>query len=833
MTRGTLRIYLGAAPGVGKTYAMLAEGNRRRSRGTDVVIGYVETYGRIHTIEQLGDLEIVPRRRVEYRGTTLEEMDVDAVLARRPTTVLVDELAHTNAPGSEREKRWQDVETLLEAGIDVISTVNIQHLESVNDVVERITGVRQRETVPDVVVRRAEQVELVDMTPEALRRRMAHGNVYSAEKVDAALANYFRPGNLAALRELALLWVADKVDESLHDYLEAHSIADTWETRERIVVAVTGAPGGAELVRRAARMAARTRGDLIGVHVTSTSGLRVPTDHLDRDRALLRDLGGAYHELISDEPAKALTTFARGERATQLVLGASGRNRWQRLVRGDMIEDVLREAGPLDVHVIAAPPGRPVAPAVPRARGGSRLPRRRRRAGWVVGAVMLPLVTLALLPLRDGEHLSTVLLAYLAVVVATTAIGGPGPGLTSAVVAFLLENYFFVAPVRTFTIAKPENVVSLIGFLAFATAASLAVARLTERSRDAERARAEAEALARAAGAVAAEGDSLVALVESVRTIFGLSAVGLLRRDGEGWAAIATTGQAAPVAPEDGESFPVDDETVLVLAGNVEADDRLVVAAFANQAAAVLEARRLRREADEHEVLVRADALRTGLLRSVSHDLRTPLAAIKASVTSLLADDVTWSDDDERDFLVAIDSECDRLNRLVSDLLDASRLQAGTVNVRSIDVAVDDIVSAALASVADVANATTDVVVDVPAELPPIRTDPGLIERVLANLIANALRHSPPGEPVRVSAAQVADRLELLVADRGPGIPAHLRTVVVQPFERLGDQGHDGGVGLGLAVAAGFVELLGGRMDLDDTPGGGLTVTLSFPWVTA
>jgi two-component system sensor histidine kinase KdpD len=829
VARGRLRIYLGAAPGVGKTYAMLAEGCRRRQRGTDVVVGYVETYGRANTIAQLRDLEVVPRRTYHYRGTTLEEMDLDAVLARQPAVVLVDELAHTNAPGSPHEKRWQDVDVLLDAGVDVISTVNIQHLESVTDVVERITGVRQHETVPDVVVRRAEQVELVDMTPEALRRRMAHGNVYPPEKVDAALTSYFRPGNLAALRELALLWIADRVDESLHEYLEAHGVAGTWETRERILVAVTGAPAGAELIRRAARMAARARGDLIGVHVAQASGLREDGGALEQNRDLLRDLGGAYHELMSEEPAKALVVFARSERATQLVLGASRRSRWQRLLRGDVIEEVLRQAGPLDVHVIAATGEPAPTPAMPRRRRGSTFAQRRQLAGWLVAALGLPLVTLLLVPLRDHVHLSTVLLAYLTVVVVTTAIGGPRPGLTAAVAAFLLENFFFVVPLNTLKISEADDVVSLVGFLAFAAAASLAVTRLTERSRDAERARAEAEALARSAGGVAAEGDSLPALVESVRTIFAVDGVGLLQRDGQGWVPIATSGQEAPATPDQGEMFPVDADTVLVLAGNVAADDREVVAAFASQAASVLEARRLRREADERDVLARADALRTGLLRSVSHDLRTPLASIKASVTSLLADDVEWTEKDEREFLLAIDSECDRLNRLVSDLLDASRLQAGTVSVRSIDVEVEDVVVAALASLPD---RVTDVRVEIPDDVPAIRTDPGLLERVLANLIGNAVRHSPPGEPVRVSAAQVGDRLEMLVADRGPGIPEHLRSVVLHPFQRLGDQHPDSGVGLGLAVASGFVDLLGGEMELDDTPGGGLTVTLSLPWIT-
>src|SRR6478672_11042894 len=291
MGRGSLRIYLGAAPGVGKTVAMLDEAHRRLSRGTDVVVGYVETHGRSHTAAMLEGLEVLPRRTVEYRGNRLTELDVDAVLARHPHVVLVDELAHTNVPGAKHEKRWQDVEDLLDAGIDVISTVNIQHLESVNDVVERITGVEQRETMPDEVVRRADQVELVDMSPEALRRRMAHGNIYKPEKVDAALSNYFRPGNLAALRELALLWVADKVDESLQQYMEDHGITAAWETRERIVVALTGAPGGEHLIRRAARMASRAKGDLLGVHVHAGEGLAgQPAGVLEKNRRLLEDL---------------------------------------------------------------------------------------------------------------------------------------------------------------------------------------------------------------------------------------------------------------------------------------------------------------------------------------------------------------------------------------------------------------------------------------------------------------------------------------------------------------------------------------------------------------
>src|SRR5579864_8095482 len=300
MARGQLRLYLGAAPGVGKTFAMLNEGRRRHGRGTDVVIGYVETHGRPMTAAQIGDLETIPRARIEYRGATFEEMDAAAVIARHPKVALVDELAHTNVPGSKNAKRWQDVEEILDAGIDVISTLNIQHLESVNDVVERITGVVQRETIPDSVVRGADQIELVDMTPEALRRRMAHGNIYAPDKIEAALGNYFRLGNLAALRELALLWVADRVEDSLQQYMADHGITSSWETRERVVVALTGAPGGETLIRRAARMAHRSKGDLLGVHVRSGDGLAgPPAQLLEQHRKLIEELGGSYREIVA------------------------------------------------------------------------------------------------------------------------------------------------------------------------------------------------------------------------------------------------------------------------------------------------------------------------------------------------------------------------------------------------------------------------------------------------------------------------------------------------------------------------------------------------------
>ncbi|MGN6695164.1 MAG: DUF4118 domain-containing protein, partial [Aquihabitans sp.] len=542
--RGNLRIYLGAAPGVGKTYAMLSEGHRRAARGTDVVVAFVEHHARPNTLAQTVGLEAVPRAVIVHRDRPFEEMDLDAVLARKPKVALVDELAHTNVPGSRNEKRWQDVEELLAAGIDVITTVNVQHLESLNDVVERITGIAQRETVPDHVVRAADQVELVDMTPEALRRRMAHGNIYKADKVEDALTNYFRVGNLTALRELALMWLADKVDDALTEYQDQHGIDRTWEARERVVVALTGAPSGEHLIRRAGRIATRARGELLGVHIRSGDGLaRVTPEGLDRQRALLADLGGAYHEVVGDEVAAALVQFARAEHATQIVLGATLRSRWTELWRGSVVNQVVRAAGDLDVHVISrpsddAPTPRPSwRPQLLR----SPLSRRRRLAGWALGVIGLPLLTLLLVLMRDQFGLPGDLMAYVLLVVAVAAIGGTGPGLTTAVAAGFIVNWYLTRPYHTLTIAEAENTAALLAFVLVGVAVSLLVSRAERRAADARRAGREAEALARVAAGLALNADPVPSMLDRVRTTFQLDSAALYTAtatasgDGHGW----------------------------------------------------------------------------------------------------------------------------------------------------------------------------------------------------------------------------------------------------------------------------------------------------------
>ncbi len=826
-----LRIYLGAAPGVGKTYAMLNEGRRAKERGRDVVVGFVETHGRSHTAEQIGDLEVIPRTKVTYRGRDWEEMDVDAILGRRPERVLVDEIAHTNIPGSRNQKRWQDVHELLEAGIDVISTLNIQHLESLNDVIERITGIVQRETVPDEVVREAEQIELVDMSPEALRRRMAHGNIYLAEKVDAALANYFRPGNLAALRELALMWVAVRVDEALEGYRERHGITEPWETRERVLVALTGAPGADAVVRRAARMAQRTHGELIGVHIQSTDGLAgPPLSGLERQVALLGDLGGEYHEIVGDDVAAALVDLAQAENCTQLVLGASRRSRWQELVRGSVINRVIRLSGTIDVHVISHEPVEPSAVLPePHRRRAQPLSPRRHMAGWIAAAIGLPVLTVVLANLRDVVGLHGVLLLYLLTVVITAAVGGVWPAMAAAVTSFLSANWFFTPPYYTWTVARADNLLALVVFLAVAAVVSSLVSLSARRSADAARARAEAEALARVA-ATCTDADPAAVLVTQLRTTFGLDAVAVLRRANDSWAVDAAAG--APVPREPGEAaqlIEVTDGVVLAFTGRVlSADDRRVLNAFTAQLGAAVERHRLHTEADRAGALTRANELRAALLQAVSHDLRTPLAAIKASVSSLRQDDIEWSPGDAADFLATIEEETDRLATLVGNLLDMSRLQAGVIRPALRPVGLEEVVPAALAGLADRAR---QVDADLHETLPPLRADAALLERVIANLVDNAIKWSPADRQVRLVAGRVDDRVELRVIDQGRGIPPDERDRLFSPFQRLGDNPNGTGIGLGLAVAQGFVVAMDGDLFFDDTPGGGTTAVVSLPAV--
>jgi two-component system, OmpR family, sensor histidine kinase KdpD len=842
MTRGRLRVYLGAAPGVGKTYAMLGEGHRRRERGTDVVVGYVECHGRRRTLELLDGLETVPRRAMEYRGARFTELDVDAVIARAPQVALIDELAHTNVPGSRHAKRWQDIEEILEAGINVITTVNIQHLDSLNDVVARITGVPQRETVPDEVVRRADQVELVDMTPEALRRRMAHGNVYPAERVDAALANYFRVGNLTALRELALLWLADKVDDQLDRYRADHRIEATWEARERVVVALTGGPEGDTLIRRAARIADRAKGaDLIAVHVTVGDGLTgaSPAD-LARQRTLVESLGGTYHQVVGDDIPQALLDFARGVNATQLVLGASRRGRFAQILSRGVGMTTTAMSGAIDVHMVTH---EEVSRGRRRAVRSGGLTRARQGVGFALAVAGLPLLTLLLTNLRGQLSLASDILLVLVAVVVVALTGGLYAALFAAVAGSLLLNYYFTPPIHEFTVSEWENVLALVAFVLVAVAVSVVVDIAARRTREAAHASADAEMVASLAGSVLRGENTPADLLERLRVAFGLDSVTLLERrpgtpmrpgrqaDPGCWRVVATAGGEPCRSPDEGTAeVAVDDDLMLALRGRTpSAADQRVLEAFAAQAGLALRQHRLAEEAEQARPLAAADRMRTALLAAVSHDLRSPLSSAKAAVESLRTGEVRWTDGEREELLATADESLERLARLVANLLDMSRLQAGLLGVAAEPVDVEEILTRA---VADLGPAGAQVRVQAPAGLPDVLADPALLERVLVNLVANAVRYGPAGTPVLVTASALAGRVELRVVDRGPGVSEADRDRIFLPFQRLGDRDNETGVGLGLALSRGLVEAMDGTLDPEDTPGGGLTMIVTLPAYT-
>jgi two-component system, OmpR family, sensor histidine kinase KdpD len=824
VTRGRLKIYFGAAPGVGKTYAMLGEALRRRERGTDLVVGFAEPHGRPRTAALLEGLEAVPLRQ--------GEMDVDAVLARAPQVAFVDELAHTNAPGARNDERWQDVEELLGAGIDVVSTVSVEQLESLADVVERITGVRRHETVPDEVVRRADQIELVDLSPESLRRRLAHGDVHPPERVDAALSDYFRVGNLTALRELALLWVADRVDDALARYRDEKGITDTWAARERIVVALTGGPEGDALIRRAARIAARAghvgQGDLVAVHVarvdTGSAGLADGApEALARQRALVEGMGGSYHQVTGDDVPGALIEFAQAVNATQLVLGSSRRKRWQYVSGPGVGATVAGRSGDVDVHIVThdyAGKGRGLT-AVAR----TSLGRRRRTAGWLLALLAPPALTGLLSVPGERLGLPTELLFFLALTVGVALVGGLWPAIVAAVAGFLLLNWFFTPPLHTLTIAELENAFALLVFVAVAVAVATVVDLAARRSSQAARARSEATTLSLLATSVLRGEDALPELLERVRETFGLGSVALLERTGDTWERVASAGAEPCGRPADADvRVQVSDTLTLALRGRVlPAADRRVLSAFAYQAAAALDRQRLAEQARQARRLAEGNKIRTALLAAVSHDLRTPLASIKASVGSLRSDEVQWDASDEAELLATIEESADRLDRLVANLLDMSRLQTGVVNPLARTVSIDEVLQPSLANVPG-----DQVEVEVPENLPPVVADPGLLERALANVVENAARHGGAG-PVRIAAREHGGAVELRIIDRGPGVPDALRSQMFEPFQRLGDRPRGDGVGLGLAVARGFAEAIGGDLRAEDTPGGGLTMIFTLP----
>ncbi|PCE15471.1 histidine kinase [Microbacterium sp. SZ1] len=827
-TRGRLRVLLGAAPGVGKTFEMLAEGRRMLDEGRDVVIALVETHERAATRALTSGIPEVPRRTALHRGMPVSEMDVDAVLARHPEIALVDELAHTNAPESTNAKRWQDVEALLDAGIDVVTTLNVQHIESLGAVVKKITGVAQQETVPDAVVRAADEIEVVDLAPESLRDRLSAGLVYPAERVDAALSNYFRLGNLTALRELALLWLADEVDSALRSYRADQGIEGTWQARERVVVALTGGPEGETLLRRGARIAARAAGgELLAVHVAAQDGLRDATPGaLSAQRSLVESLGGTFHQMVGDDIPGTLVEFAQSVDATQLVIGVSRRGRIAAALTGPGIgAEVIRRSGDIDVHIVThAAAGNRVR--LPRITGGA-LGWRRQVLGFAVALIVGPLLSWVMFTLRSPESITAEVLAYQLLVVVVALVGGLGPAVFAAVLSGITLDLLFVAPLFTITIAHPLHVLALALYVLIAVLVSIIVDQAARRARTAQRAAAEAELLAAVAGNVLRGDNAVLALVSRTREAFGLAGVRLLTPDGE---VLASDGEPVP----DGRVTRVEvrgaSPAVLELSGDpLDTPARRLLDAIVAQLAAAIEHTDLRATAREAVALAETDQVRTALLSAVSHDLRRPLASAVAAIGGLRGAHALSASDRE-ELLATADESLATLSTLVTDLLDVSRVQAGVLAVSALPI---DVAGPVLAALDELGLGPSDVELALDSELPPVTADPVLLQRVLVNVIANARRHAPDGSRVLVSTSAIDDRAEIRVIDRGAGIPAEKRDAIFQPFQRLGDTDNTTGLGLGLALSRGFAEGMGGSLTPEDTPGGGLTMVISLPLVGA
>lgn len=824
---GDLRVYLGAAPGVGKTYSMLAEAHRRLERGTDVVAAVVDTHGRRKVGQQLAGIEVIPARVVENPGrpgVQYQEIDVPAIMQRRPKVVLVDDFAHTNAPGSKNKKRWQDVEELLNAGITVITTVNIQNLESVSDLATQITGVEEPDRIPDEVVRAADQIELVDITPEALRRRLAHGNVYPPERVDAALSNYFRPENLTALRQLTLLWLADQVDAALAKYRSDKKISDRWAPRERVVVGVTGGPESEVLVRRASRIASRSGADLRVVHIVDGGGLTAISDQQKKAvRDLAASLGATMHTVVGDDVASTLIAYAHDINATQLVVGTSRRSRLSRMFDEGISEAVIQQAGGLDVHMVSHDQ------ANTGISWSGLSPRQRRLTSWLA-AVAIPIAVCALtllLPERFLRIGGPGALFFIGVL-GTALLGGLAPAVTAAVLSGALITYFLVAPANAFSVHDSDGFMATVVMLVVSVAVATLVDRTSRRAREARRANQEATLLALFADGVLNDTD-LDSLLERVRETYSQRAVSIVRsQTGEVLAHAGTD----PCADVDDADTPVeigDDEYWMLLSGPaLTTRDRRVLSGVGKQAVNLVRQRELA-EANKAEVVGQADKLQHALLTAVSHDLRTPLAAARAATSRIRDSDVDFSGDDTAELLATVEESVDQLTTLVANLLDSARLAAGAVRPQMARVELEQVVQRALLGI----RADTDEItrpgterVKVEIDCDAALADSELLERVLANLIDNSLRYAD-GSLVRVTAGQVGDRVLIAVVDEGPGIPRGSEQQAFAPFQRLGDDDSIG-IGLGLSVASGFVEAMGGTISASDTPGGGLTVEIDL-----
>ena len=857
--RGKLKIFFGYAAGVGKTYAMLESARQRKAEGVDVVVGYVETHGRKETEALLEGLEVIPRRRVPYRHVILEEMDLDAILARRPELVLVDELAHTNAPGSRHLKRYQDVEELLDAGIQVYTTLNVQHLESLNDVVAQITGIRVRETVPDRIFDGADEVELIDLPPEELLQRLKEGKVYVPEQAERAMRKFFRPGNLLALRELALRRTAQRVDREMRAYMVTHGIPGPWPAGERVLVCVGATPMAERLVRTARRLARYLDAEWFALYVETPADRKRPAverELASRALRLAEELGGKAVTVPGLDVAEEIVHYARAHNITTIVLEKSVRPRWRELLAPSIVDRVLRHSESVDVHVISARGGTAQRPRwrARYARGSAR--------GAVAAAGLVAAVTAVGHLMLDGVAAVNLVMFYLLVVVVAGLLWGQVAAVTASVLGVLAFDFFLVPPRLSFAVSDAQYLITFAALLTVALTLGSLTSRLrgqVELARQRERENAVVYALTRALVAVHTEDEIARTTVREMERSGWQAA--LLLPDGGGLrVAAASRGMlldekelaAATWTYHHGQPSGRGESTlpgtraryfplragkgilgVLAVAGEGDAelrspDHRRVLEALAAQVATALERVRLAEEARRAQLASEAERLYTVLLNSVSHGLRTPLAAIIGALSALARTGHGPKDPQWRELLETCCEEAQRLNRLVGNLLDITRLQAGRPQLLLEWCDLEEVVNHALEQMAPYIK-DRPVHVRTDPGLPLVRADHGLMAQVLINLLDNAVKYSPPGSPIEIALQKEQDEVWVQVADRGYGIPEQHRERVFEKFYRVEQPGSPPGTGLGLAICKAAVEAHGGRIWLEARPGGGTTVTFALP----
>ena len=875
-SRGRLKIFLGAAPGVGKTYEMLTVAQARKREGVDVVIGIVETHGRAETLALIEGLSTINRREVDYKGRTLDEMDLDAILHRRPALVLVDELAHSNAPGSRHPKRYLDVEELLAAGIDVYTTVNIQHIESLNDVVAQITRIRVRETVPDSILDRADDIEIIDISPEDLLQRLRDGKVYVAKTATRALSHYFSPGNLTALRELALRRTAQRVDAQLLDHMQSHAIAGPWAAGERVLVCVTRRGAGPALVRYGRRLAERLRAPWTALHIETAADVKL--GEADRDRIadclrLAEKLGAEVATIPATGVAAGIIAYAREQNATQIVVGSPAKRRfWS---RRSLAQALIELAGDIPIHVIgrgqAAETDAPPAPAARPPAGKFEATPYLGSAALVAGAVGLGMA------LQTMLGINSISLVFLTAVLTAGALFGLWPSLFACAASVLSYNFFFLPPLYTFTITDPENVVALFFFTVAAIIASnLAAAMRAQAVTARARARTTEDLyqFSRKLAAIVSLDDLLWATAYQIAAMLKVRVVLLLpeRDRAENvvvragyppedeldladlaaakwcWQSNRPAGRGADTLPGAKRLFlpmrtgrgpvavvGVDSETPGPL---LAPDQRRLLDALTDQAAVSIERISLAEDVDRARLLAETERLRTALLTSLSHDLRTPLASILGAASSLRSYRDLLDEPARDELLQTVQDEAERLNRFVGNLLDMTRIESGIIEPRREPADLGELIGSALARTSKVLSSHR-VETDIAPDLPLLDLDVVLFEQVLFNLLDNAAKYAPVGSTVTLHAWQDGPAgVKLQVCDEGPGIPPGSLETVFDKFVRVeATDRQRAGTGLGLAICRGFVEAMGGVIvagNRTDREGGAVfTITLRMPTASA